>query len=72
MRPVSPKALEILSYIKGYQDHNGYTPSLREIAQHFVIVSPSTIKFHLDKLESQGYIERKAGTPRAIKVVDRA
>jgi len=71
MRQISPKALEILSFIKGFQNDKGYSPSLREIAEHLVIVSPSTIKFHLDKLENHGYIERKAGTPRAIKVMDR-
>ena len=72
MRQLSPKTLDILTYIKRYQQTNGYTPSVREIAERFVLASPSTAKYHLDRLEAYGYIERKVGQARSIKVTEKA
>lgn len=59
---------EILDYIVGYVDREGFPPSIREIGQHFEIASLRGVTVHLDALEKKGYIVRGA-TPRSIKVV---
>lgn len=69
MKPPSKKQLEILSYIRRSQETNGYSPSIREIGERFILASPSTVKHHLDALEDKGYIKRLPGAARAIKIL---
>ena len=40
---------------------NGYAPSVREIGEAVGLKSPSTVHFHLKKLEEQGLITLKEG-----------
>ena len=68
-KPASDKQLEMVSYIRRYQEQNGYAPSIREIGERFILASPSTVKHHLDALENKGYIKRLPGAARAIKVL---
>ena len=44
----------------------GYAPSVREIGEAVGLKSPSTVHFHLKKLEEAGLIEKGAGKGRAI------
>lgn len=69
MKPASAKQLEIVSYIRRYQETNGYGPSIREIGERFIMASPSTVKHHLDALETKGHIKRLKGASRAIKIL---
>lgn len=47
---------------------NGYAPSVREIGEAVGLKSPSTVHFHLKKLEEAGLIEKGACKGRAITV----
>ncbi|MEO7997152.1 MAG: helix-turn-helix domain-containing protein, partial [Gemmatimonadaceae bacterium] len=47
---------EILSYLTGYADDNGYAPSFEEIASQFNYNSLATVHEHLTNLERKGYI----------------
>jgi repressor LexA len=69
MKPASQKQLDIVSYIRRYQEQHGFAPSIREIGERFILASPSTVKHHLDALEAKGYIKRLKGAARAIKVL---
>ena len=44
----------------------GYAPSVREIGEAVGLKSPSTVHFHLQKLEEAGLIEKGACKGRAI------
>ena len=46
----------------------GYAPSVREIGEAVGLKSPSTVHFHLKKLEEAGLIEKGACKGRAISV----
>ena len=46
----------------------GYAPSVREIGEAVGLKSPSTVHFHLKKLEETGLIEKGACKGRAIAV----
>ena len=46
----------------------GYAPSVREIGEAVGLKSPSTVHFHLKKLEEAGLIEKSACKVRAITV----
>jgi len=46
----------------------GYAPSVREIGEAVGLKSPSTVHFHLKKLEEAGLIEKGACKGRALAV----
>lgn len=52
---MSPIRRFMLAYIKQYIGETGKTPTVRELARQFD-KSPSTIHFHLKKLEAMGRI----------------
>ena len=58
---------EILDFILGYVESEGYPPSIREIGTKFEIGSLRGVTVHLDALERKGYISR-SNTPRSIKL----
>jgi len=47
-------------------EEHGYAPSVREIGEAVGLKSPSTVHFHLKKLEEAGLIEKGACKGRAI------
>ena len=49
----------------------GYAPSVREIGEAVGLKSPSTVHFHLKKLEEAGLIEKGACKGRAICLPER-
>jgi repressor LexA len=69
MKTASEKQLLMVAYIRRYQTVNGFAPSIREIGDHFIVASTSTVKHHLDWLERNGYIQRLPGKARAIKIL---
>jgi repressor LexA len=60
----------VLDYIIKHRNENGYAPTVREIAEAVGVSSSSTISGHLQRLEKQGKIKRKAASPRAIEVIN--
>lgn len=60
----------VLHFLKRYLDANGFPPSIREIARHFGMADGKGAKKHLDALVRKGKIERVAGRPRAIRIVE--
>ena len=70
MSKLSQKQQEIYDYILSFAQENGYPPSVREIAQHVGLKSPSTVHFHLKGLREAGLISQAEGKTRAITITD--
>jgi repressor LexA len=59
---------EILDFISDFIDHNGYSPSMEEIAEHFHIASLNAVFKHLEALSSRGYLHRDSNRARSIQL----
>ena len=66
--PLTPKQAEIYEYILQFTKAHGYPPSVREISAAVNLKSPSTVHFHMKKLEAEGYIRKADGKTRAISL----
>ena len=62
----------VLDFIQKYSEEKGFAPSLEEMRKHFKLASVSTAHHYVAQLKAKGYLDHKAGHPRAIsiKVVD--
>lgn len=60
---------EILLAIVKFQKENGYSPSVRELAEITERTSPATIHKHLKNLKDKGYITYEPKKVRTIKVL---
>ena len=65
---LTPKQAEIYEYILQFTKEHGYPPSVREISAAVNLKSPSTVHFHMKKLEAEGYIRKADGKTRAISL----
>ena len=59
---------EILDFVTGFIDENGYSPSMEEIAEHFQFASLNAVFKHLEALESRGYLHRDSNRARSIQL----
>ena len=67
--PLTKRQREILTYLNGYTEENGYAPSFEEIASRFGYNSLATVHEHLSNLERKGYIKRGYNESRAIEIL---
>lgn len=58
---LTPKQKQILDYIEKFIEDNGYSPSYREIAEHFQFSSVATVAEHVENLRLKGYLSSEAG-----------
>lgn len=65
------KTEEIYEYLQNIIPQQGYAPSVREICQAVGLKSPSTVHFHLKRLQEQGLIEKGDFKGRAIVLTER-
>jgi repressor LexA len=61
---------EVLDFIRDKIDNRGYGPTVREIGEHFDILSPNGVMCHLKALEKKGIITREPNMSRAIQLTD--
>jgi len=66
--PLSGKQAEIYDFILRFTKEHGYPPSVRETTAAVHLKSPSTVHFHMKKLEAEGYIQKADGKGRAISL----
>ncbi len=69
LKQLTKKQKQIYDYIRAVLSQKGYPPSVREIGEAVGLNSPSTVHFHLNTLEREGYIVREEGKNRAISVI---
>ena len=68
---LTPKRKAVLEFLVSYDSEKRYSPTMREIADHFGKSSVATPAKILDALESGGYIRRiGCGYARNIRVLD--
>jgi repressor LexA len=59
---------EILDFISEFIEHNGYSPSMEEIAEHFHFASLNAVFKHLEALENRGHLHRDSNRARSIQL----
>lgn len=69
MSTLTKKQREILDYIEDFQREFGYSPSYREIGEHFDLSSPATVYQHVKNLERRGYLTISESEARSIELV---
>lgn len=69
MAELSKMQQKIFDYLVAQIQKQGYPPSVREIGAAVGLRSPSTVHFHLKRLEEAGFISKSAGKGRAITVL---
>lgn len=62
---------QIVDFIAQYIQKNGYSPTLKEIADALGVSSLATIHEHLQALQRKKIIKKHEGTVRGIELVDR-
>ena len=72
MAELSKMQKRIYDYIAACIQEQGYAPSVREIGEAVGLKSPSTVHFHLKRLEEAGVIAKGAGKGRAIALTEQA
>ena len=70
MNELTERQQQILGFIRGKQDSEGLTPTLREIAAHFRFRSPNAALAHVQALRDKGFLRSLAGRARSLQVVD--
>jgi len=59
---------QTLNYIRKYVGEHDYAPSLEEIKKHLGLTSVSTAHYHVQALQSMGYLQKEDNQPRALAV----
>lgn len=67
MKPLTEKQQKVLSFVKE-RLQDGIPPTVREICEATGIKSTSTVHAYLKRLEDEGYIDRRSGLNRAIRL----
>lgn len=67
--PLTKRQKQILDYIEGFIEDQGYAPSFEEIAEAFGYASLATVHEHLSNLERKGYIRKSYNESRSVEVV---
>ena len=70
MKKLTARQQQIYDYILAFTAENGYPPSVREIGQALELSSPSTVHFHLKRLQEHGLIEKGDFKGRAIVLTE--
>src|ERR1700719_4338801 len=60
---------EVLDYLVGFLNKNGYSPSFEEIANSLKLTSLATVHKHITTLERKGFIRRGYNQSRSIEVM---
>jgi len=68
-QPLTEKQRDTLRFITQFIEERKMAPSLLEIGKHFNLTAKSSVWQRLIQLEARGWIKRKKGHPRYIKVI---
>jgi repressor LexA len=61
---------EILDFIRGYLEEQGYAPSLAEIGSRFGLSSVATVHKHIQNLVEKGLLKKAWNRSRSIELTD--
>lgn len=65
---LTPRQKEVLDFIAGFVEQNGYCPSYEEIAHGLGLASLATVHKHISALESRGYLIRTFNQSRSLEL----
>ena len=60
------KLIMVMDYIRRFTEENGYTPSVREIAQECGIKSTATVHSYLEILQTRGFVSKATNKKRSM------
>jgi repressor LexA len=66
---VTRRQKEVLDFITGFVQRNGYSPSFEEIAHGLSLRSLATVHKHITNLQSKGLLQRSHNRSRSIDVL---
>jgi repressor LexA len=69
---LSGRQEEILDFVSKYRVENGYSPSLREIAEAFGLASVATVHQHVAALQKKGYVKKDWNRGRSLELSEMA
>ena len=62
---------EVLDFIAGFVDENGYCPSYEQIARGLELASLATVHKHISVLEAKSYLKRGFNQSRSLELAPR-
>jgi repressor LexA len=68
MREITSRQTEVLNFITDYINRNSYSPSVKEMADHFQITHRA-IQDHVFALKRKGYLKSDYRKPRTLVVL---
>ena len=68
MKGLTPRQLEVLSFIESFIQHHHYAPSYRETMEHFGFSSIGTVYNHIKALRRKGYLTNEAHCSRSLSL----
>lgn len=69
-QPLTKRQREILSFIQDFIKEFGYSPSYREIGEHFGLRSTATVAEHVETLKEKGYIDAAERAARSLTLTE--
>lgn len=69
---ITKMRLNVLAGIRDFAVEHGYSPTVRELSEQVGVRSHSSIQFHLQCLEDNGYVERKLRKARSCRLTHKA
>lgn len=61
---------QIIDFINEFTEENGYSPSYREIGDHFGLSSTATVCEHIQTLQEKGYLKIDPNEARSIEIIE--
>lgn len=69
---LSPRRKQIVEFIHTYFQHQGRPPTVRDIQHGIGVSSTAVVKYHLDRLEREGFIRRERRASRGLQLTAKA
>ena len=68
-KPLNEKTVAVYDFIDRFIEEHGFPPTIRDVCVGMEFSSTNGGRYHLDRLESGGYIKRDAKISRAIELL---
>ncbi|MBO4533625.1 MAG: transcriptional repressor LexA [Treponema sp.] len=68
MKGITDRQKEVLDFISGFAEENGFPPTVREISDHFQI-SIRAVQDHIIALQKKGFLSQSQKRSRSIRVL---
>jgi repressor LexA len=69
---LSSRQQDMLKFIRGFVEENGYPPTIREIGAAVRISSTSVVNYNLNILQAKGHLQRNHDISRGVRLIDKA